>query len=102
MPEADLVTHIKRVIAEEKEVCPPQKLHFCTWINGLYKFEPMPKQLIKKVVKTITDEGVYDITLYGYKVHDWRVGGPGRGRQGQPSAPKDPFHQIQPEDGRGR
>jgi hypothetical protein len=79
MPEADLLTHIKRVIAEEKRVCPSQKLHFCTWLNGLHNFEPMPKELVKKVVKTIVGEGVNDITLYAYKVHDWRATGPGRG-----------------------
>jgi hypothetical protein len=79
MSEADLLTHIKRVIAEEKEVCPQEKLHFCTWVNGLYKFEPMPKELVRKVVKTIADEGIHDITLYAYKVHDWRPEGPGRG-----------------------
>ncbi|GDY21086.1 hypothetical protein LBMAG56_24320 [Verrucomicrobiota bacterium] len=79
MPEADLLTHIKRVIAGEKEVCPPQKLHFCTWVNGLYKFEPMPKELVRKVVSTIAGEGIHDITLYAYKVHDWRPKGPGRG-----------------------
>lgn len=79
MPEADLLTHIRRVIGEAKEVCPRQKLHFATWINDLYHFEPMPKELVSKVVRTIAAEGIDDITMYAYKVHDWRLSGPGRG-----------------------
>jgi hypothetical protein len=34
---------------------------------------------VRKVVQTIADEGVHDITLYAYKVHDWRVEGAARG-----------------------
>ena len=79
MSEADLLTHIRRVIAEAKEICPPQKRHFCTWVNDLHHFEPMPEELVREVVRTITAEGVRDITLYAYKVHDWRLSGLGRG-----------------------
>jgi len=78
MSEEDLMTHVKRVISEAKEVCPPEKTHFCTWVNGLYQFEPMPKELVKKLVSTIVDQGIHDITLYAYKVHDWRARGPER------------------------
>ena len=87
MPEADLLRHVRRVIAEQRAVCPPEKLHFCTWVNGQTKLEPMPKELIRKVVKEIMDAGIHDITFYVYKVHDWRIMGTDGDRGGKSNRP---------------
>lgn len=79
MSQSDLLTNVRRVIAEQKGVVPTGKLHFCTWLNGLKHYEPMPPDLVRTLLLTIVHEGITDITLYPYKVHDSHVRGADRG-----------------------
>lgn len=87
--DEDMAGNVRLNVKEGLRLAPDKGYGLLTWWTDAHEFKPMRMSMLRKMLFAGAESGAKSLSLYTFKVHDWRLKGEQRGRADNRSPMKD-------------